>query len=65
MRLKIKHGMCHDFNFALATKAKAWKGAGPKFNLEVTFALPRSEGMNSHTPKWTPTLGVGIFKKVF
>ncbi len=60
MRLKIKHGMCHDFNFALATKAKAWKGAGPKCNLEVTFALPRSEGMNSHTPKWTPTLGVGI-----
>ncbi len=52
--------MCHDPSFVLATKAKAWKGASPKCNLEVTFALFRSEGMNSHTPKWTRTLGVRI-----
>jgi hypothetical protein len=30
----------------------------------ITFHVPeitrKCEGMNPHTPKWTPTLGVGI-----
>jgi hypothetical protein len=46
------------------TKARACEGVGQKWNLEVTFHVPKSvgecEGINLHTPKWAPTLGVGI-----
>jgi hypothetical protein len=35
-----------------------------KWSLGVTFHAPGSvgkcEGMNSHTPKWAPILGVGL-----
>jgi hypothetical protein len=40
------------------------ESAGQEGILGVTFHAPRSakecEGMNPHTPKGTPTLGVGI-----
>jgi len=39
--ITFKYMGCHDFNFGLVTKAKAWKGAGQKCNLGVTFAFPR------------------------
>jgi hypothetical protein len=46
------------------TKARAYKSAGQEGSPGVTFHAPRSakecEGMNPHTPKGTPTLGVGI-----
>jgi len=45
------------------TKAKACKGAGQEWNPRVTFHAFESvgsEGMNLHTPKWAPTLGVGF-----
>jgi hypothetical protein len=55
---------CHNFNFGLVTKAKACKGAGQKGSPRVTSHAPGSvgecKGMNLHTPKWAPTLGVGI-----
>jgi hypothetical protein len=42
--------------------ARAYKNASRKGSLKVTFHTPESvgkcEGMNSHTPKWAPTLGV-------
>ncbi len=54
---------CHNPGLGLATKARAWKGAGRKCNLGITFThlgVRECEGMNPHTPKWTPTLGVGV-----
>jgi hypothetical protein len=35
----LKDGFYHDPNLGLATKAKAWKGAGRECNLGITFAL--------------------------
>ncbi len=46
------------------TKARDCKGVGQEGGLGVTsHALEnvgQCEGMNPHTPKWTPTLGVGL-----
>jgi hypothetical protein len=40
------------------------KGVGQEWILGVRFHAPGSvgkcEGMNPHTPKWTPTLGVRV-----
>jgi len=58
------HVFCYKPNFGLATKAKVYKGANQQWSLRVTFHVPGSvkkcEGMNPHTPKWVPTLGVGV-----
>jgi hypothetical protein len=46
------------------TKASACKGSGQEWSLGVIFHVPRNvgkcEGMDPHTPKWAPTLGVGV-----
>ncbi len=46
------------------TKAKAYKGAGQEGSMGVTShalgSVGECEGMNLHTPKWAPTLGVGV-----
>jgi hypothetical protein len=45
-------------------KQGLYKGVGQEGSWGVTSCAPGSvgecEGMNPHTPKWTPTLGVGI-----
>jgi len=44
-------------------KQGAWKGAGQECNLGVTFTFKNArecKGMSPHTPKWAPTLGVGV-----
>jgi hypothetical protein len=45
-------------------KAKALQGCGPRGRREVTSHTPGSvrecEGVNTHTPKATPTLGDGV-----
>jgi len=55
---------CRNPSFGLATKGRACKGAGQKWSLGITFHAPGSvgkrEGLNPHTPKWTPTLGIGV-----
>jgi hypothetical protein len=55
---------CHNPNLWLMTKARACKGEAQDGSPRVTFHVPRSvgkcDGMNPHTPKWVPTLGVGI-----
>ncbi len=42
----------------------ACEGEGQEWSPRVTFHAPGSvwkcEGMNPHTPKWAPTLGVGV-----
>ena len=53
-----------DPSLGLTTKTRACKGVGQKWSPGVTFHVLESvgecEGMNLHTPKWAPTLGVGI-----
>jgi hypothetical protein len=55
---------CHNPSFGLTTKARAYRSAGQEGSLVVTFHTPGSakeyEGMNLHTPKGTPILGVGV-----
>jgi hypothetical protein len=62
-RLKIKP-CCRNLSLRLVTKAKVYKGANQEWNPGVTFHALRGarecEGMNPHTPKWAPTLGVGV-----
>jgi hypothetical protein len=55
---------CRNPSLGLATKARACEGASQKWSSGIIVHTPGSagkcEGMNPHTPKWTPTLGVGI-----
>jgi hypothetical protein len=56
--------ICHNLNLGLATKARACKGVSQEGSPWVTFhalgSVGECEGMNSHTPKWAPTLRVGV-----
>ncbi len=55
---------CHNPNLGLMTKARACKVASQKGSSEVTSCVPESakkcEGVNLHTPKWTPIVRVGV-----
>jgi hypothetical protein len=57
-------GECRNPNLRLVTKGRACKGAGQEWNSKITFHtlgnVGKCEGMNLHTPKWVPTLGVGV-----
>jgi hypothetical protein len=60
---------CHDFSFRLATKAKAWKGAGHECNPGATIALLRMWGnepthfqVDSHFASWN-SHGIPNFQK--
>jgi hypothetical protein len=61
---KAQIDICRNPSLGLATKARACKSAGQKGSSGVTFHAPESakecEGTNLHTPKRTPTLGVGV-----
>jgi hypothetical protein len=53
-------------SFGLATKAKGVAKVRAKRKLGVTSytlgSVRKCEGVNPHTPKWTPMLGVGVSK---
>jgi hypothetical protein len=55
---------CRNPSLGLVTKERGLQGCGPRLSLRVAFSCPwkckRIWGKNPHTPKWTPTLGVGI-----
>jgi hypothetical protein len=55
---------CHNPNLGLASKARACKVTGQEGSPIVTFhclgSVGECEGMNLHTPKWAPILGVGV-----
>ncbi len=63
MPTRLEHN-CHNSNLRFATKAKAYKGVDQEGSLGVTShalgSVGECEGMNLHTPKWTPTLRVGV-----
>jgi hypothetical protein len=56
--------ICRNPSLGLVTKARACKGASPEKSLGVASHVPGSvgecEGLNLHTPKGAPTLGVGV-----
>jgi hypothetical protein len=56
------HTPCRDPSLRLATKARAYKGAGRKWIPRITFHVPRNVGrceeMNPYAPKWAPNLGI-------
>jgi hypothetical protein len=55
---------CYNLSLGLTTKVRACKVASQEGSLRVTsYAFGNAkecEGMNLHTPKWTPILGVGV-----
>ncbi len=55
---------CYNFSLGLMTKARPYKRVGQKGSPKVTSHVPRSVGkcekINLHTPKWAPTLGIGV-----
>jgi hypothetical protein len=55
---------CRNLNLGFATKTNVCKVAGQEGSPRVTFHVlgnvGKCEEMNPHTPKGTPTLGVGI-----
>jgi len=55
---------CYNPSLGVTTKVRACKGAGQEWNPRVTFhvigSVGKCEGMNPHTPKWAPTLGIGV-----
>ncbi len=58
------HIYCRNPSLGFATKARRCKVAGQEGSLRVMPHAPRSarecEGIDPHTPKGTPTLGVGV-----
>ncbi len=56
--------LCHSPSLGLAAKARGCKSVGQEGRSGITFYAPKSakecEGMNPHTPKGTPTLGVRV-----
>jgi len=56
--------VCRNPSLGLTTKARGCKVAGQKRNLKVMPHAPENarkcEGIDLHTPKGTPTLGVGV-----
>ncbi len=62
--LRVIVGLCHNLSLGLMTKVRAYKGAGQEWSPGVTFhvigSVGECEGMNPYTPKWTPTLGIGV-----
>jgi hypothetical protein len=63
-RSKHMYHSCRNSNLRLATKARDCEGVGQEGSMGVTSHAPGSVGecerMNPHTPKWTPTLRVGV-----
>ncbi len=60
----IEEALCRNPNLGLATKARGCKVTGQEGSPGVMPHAPGSarkcEGIDPHTPKGTPTLGVGI-----
>jgi hypothetical protein len=55
---------CYDLNPGLMTNARGMERCGlkvqPGNHIHILGSARECEGMNPHTPKWAPILGVGI-----
>jgi hypothetical protein len=62
------HNQCRNPSLGLTTKAKGLQGCGPRGRPGSHFTCFREckecEGMNPHTPKWPPMLGVIVPKRL-
>jgi hypothetical protein len=58
------HHKCHNLNLGFTTKSRACEGANqegsPGITSHVLGSVGKCEGMNPHTPKGAPNLGVGV-----
>jgi hypothetical protein len=56
--------LCCNLNLGLATKARGLHGCGPRGRLGSHFTCSweckECEGMNPHTPKWIPIVGIRV-----
>jgi hypothetical protein len=54
---------CRNLSLGLVTEARGWQGCGPSSrpgsHITCSRECKECEGVNTHTPKWTPMLGVG------
>jgi hypothetical protein len=59
-----KDGFCYNLSLGLVTKVRVCKSVGQKGSPGGTSYTPGNarecEKMNLHTPKWAPTLRVGV-----
>jgi len=59
-----KKSLCCNPSLRIATKARACESASQVWSPRITFhgfiSVGKCEGMNPHTPKWAPILGVGV-----
>jgi hypothetical protein len=53
---KVLHASCRKPSLGLAIKSRGCKVAGQ----EGSMGVQESEGIDPHTPKGTPILGVGV-----
>jgi hypothetical protein len=54
---------CHNLSLGFVPKqrlTKVWAKNEPRNHISCSRSAKKCEGMNPHTPKWTPTLGIGI-----
>jgi len=62
--LVVISSYCRNPSLGLVTKAKGCKVVGQEGSLKVMLHVPGSarecEGIDLHTPKGTPTLGIGV-----
>ncbi len=60
----VNYKYCRNPSLGLMTKVRACKNVGQEGSLGITFysfgSAKECEGMNLHTFKKTPTLGVGV-----
>ncbi len=65
---KVKHlfprTTCHNFSLGFTTKARGMERLRLKVQLRSSIHIFGSaeecEGTSPHTPKWAPTLGIGV-----
>jgi hypothetical protein len=64
MWTRYNNWFCRNPSLGLTIKIRACEGASQVWSPWVAFHALESakecEGMNPHTPKWAPTLGIGI-----
>jgi hypothetical protein len=62
--LGLSLGPCRNLSLGLMTKARGLQGYGPRGTPGSRITCSREckecEGMNPHTHKWIPVLGVGV-----
>jgi hypothetical protein len=51
---------CHNLSLGQGLAKVQAKNEAHESHFHAPRSVGKCEGMNSHTPKWVPTLGVGV-----